>query len=932
MKIVRIVISLVLFLACGSVQARRLQVVDTRCENQSCPSGVDTSKPEFSWKLVSAERGVEQSAYQILVSGSASSLSQGKGDMWNSGICKSSKSLNVVYGGRPLESGKKYYWKVRVWDNKGLMSSWSEVKGLQMGLLDETEWGNAKWIALESMPGKYRQVPGYQLAGNSVDYLDREARMPQFRKSFDLGGKKVKSAVMFISGLGHFDLSINGKKVGDHFLDPGWTKYDKTALYITFDVTGMLGKTSNSIGVRLGNGFLHIPRDSTRYRKLISTYSFPRLICKLRLTYADGTVEDIDSDTSWKVSESPVTFSSIYGGEDFDATVAPDGWDSPGFDDSGWRNALVVADSARLKAQISPSLTVRKRFDAVDIFEAKPGVYIYDFGQNASAIIDLAVRGPRGSKVTMRPAEYLTEDSLANQNNSGLNYWYSYRLGGDGVERWSPSFSYYGFRYVQVEGAVPKGFSNPEGLPVIENLDMLHVSNASEPVGKFRCSDSLFNAIHSLIDWSVRSNMSHVLTDCPHREKLGWLEVAHLMSNSIAYSYDIKQMYTKIIDDMMDCRQENGLVPNTAPEYAEFPHDFRDSPEWGSASVILPWFLYRWYGDESVLERSYDMMTAYVDYLTSKSKDHIVYHGLGDWYDLGPGHPGYSQLTERGLTSTAMYYNDLKILTKVSGLLGKVSAAQKYGRLADEVKEAFNAKFFDNDLGYYDKGSQTANAIPLYFDMVEDGNRAGCLARIISDIRQHGNAITSGDIGFSYLLRTLQREGMSDVIFDMNSQSDKPGYGYQLKQGATSLTESWSALKTASHNHCMLGHLMEWFYGGLGGIRPDEEGVAFKSFVVCPEPVGNIEYADVEFTSPYGKIVNSWKIMKNDFVDRLTVPVGTRARVYIPATGLSEITEGGRPITGNGWIRVIGCHGGRTILEVGSGKYDFRVKNYKNNK
>lgn len=928
MKKVRAFVGLVMTLVCVCTQAASLRVVDPRCGNQACPSVVDTSCPDFSWKLLFDGKGVSQSAYRILVSDSESELRKGKGNLWDSGRVESDQSLYIKYAGRPLESGKEYYWKVMAWADDGSRSLWSEAGRIRAALLDPSDWGKARWIALEEMPERYRQVPGYQLAGNKVNYLDREAMMPQFRKEFDLKGKKVKSAVMSISGLGHFELTVNGTKVGDHLLDPGWTKYDKTALFLTFDVTDMLGKGKNALGVRLGNGFLHIPRDSTRYRKLISTYSFPKMICKLRITYADGSVEDVDSDSSWKVTRSPLTFSSIYGGEDFDATADAAGWDMPGSDDSSWLNAREVGCEGRLKAQMSPSITVRERFAPKKIFEAKPGVFIYDFGQNASAIVDLKVKGPRGAKVTMRPAEYLTDDSLANQNNSGLNYWFSYRLAGDGEEQWSPSFSYYGFRYVQVEGAVPAGYANPSGLPVIEGLEMMHVSNSSAAAGKFHCSDSLFNGIRSLVDWSVRSNMSHVLTDCPHREKLGWLEVAHLMSHSIAYSYDIRRMYRKILDDMKDCQQPNGLVPNTAPEYAEFPHDFRDSPEWGSASVILPWFIYNWYGDPTALEECYGMMKAYVDYLTSRAENHIVKHGLGDWYDLGPAHPGYSQLTSRGLTPTALYYNDLRIMERTAALLGKDEDSRNYGALADEVRKAFNEKFFDKEKGYYDRGSQTANAIPLYLGLVEEENRKGCLDRIVSDIRGRGNAITSGDIGFSYLLRTLQKEGASDVIFDMNSQSEKPGYGYQLRQGATSLTESWSALRTASHNHCMLGHIMEWFYGGLGGIRPSDDSVAFKKFVIMPEPVGDITFADAEFDSPYGRISNSWRIEGDDFVDTVTVPVNTRASICLPASDASRITEGGKPLAGNRYVRLVGEKDGRQIIEVGSGTYEFRVRGF----
>lgn len=923
-----IFIGLVSLLVCCSLQAAKLEIADIRCQHTDNAYGVDTSTPVFSWLLHSDERGVGQSAYQIIVSDSEKKLSKGIGNMWDTGKVMSAESLGAVYAGLPLESGKRYYWKVRVWDNDGAKTKWSDAGIMQMALLEQGDWDKADWIALETADSNEVIVPGYQLAGNDVKPLRKEPSMPQFRKEFALKSSPVESAVMFISGLGNFVLSINGKKVGDNFLDPAWSKYDKSSQYVTFDVTDMLQPGDNAMGVRLGNGFLHIPRDESRYRKLITTYGFPMMRAKLKVTYKDGTSEIIDSDISWKVSKSPVTYSSIYGGEDYDARMEQKGWDMPGLDDSRWQNAIKAENSSIMRSQTSPSLGVRRRFSPVDIYESQKGVYIYDFGQNASGIVELRAKGKPGDQIVMRPGEYLTEDGLSNQNNSGLNYFFNYTLGSDEEEKWSPASSYYGFRFVELHGAVPAGFPNPDGLPVVENLDMLHISNGSENVGSFQCSNQMFNDIFSLIDWSVRSNLSHVLTDCPHREKLGWLEVAHLMSNSIAYNFDIQRMYTGLVEHMKDCIQPNGLVPNTAPEYAEFPHDFRDSPEWGSSAVILPWFLYKWYGDKKVLEESYPMMAAYTDYLTSRSDGHLLFHGLGDWYDLGPGHPGYSQLTEHGLTPTAIYFHNLSIMEQTAKLLGKEEEAARYAALAGEVKKAFNERFFNKEKGYYDKGSQTANAIPLYLGLAEESMREGCLNQIVEDIRSRGNSITSGDVGFSYLLRTLLREGESELVYDMNSQSDRPGYGYQLKKGATSLTESWEALQTASHNHCMLGHLMEWLYGAVGGIRPDTEYVAFKEFTIDTEPSGDITSASVSFRSPYGMITNEWELEGNDFNEKVRVPVGTRAKIHLPATSPESVTIDGKPAIGQPHIRYIGREKGKCVFEIESGLYDIQIHDY----
>lgn len=926
----RIIVSISLMFIAGCSGHLKIKISKTKCENQQNPLGVQSQSPVLSWNMVSSGRGVSQKAYQIVVSDNKKDIEKGIGNIWDTKKIHSDNSINIKYQGSELSPSVIYYWKVKVWDNNDNESAWSDISFFQMGLLTEEDWNGAKWIALQKMDERDRIVPGFQLPGEPLDTLrEPEARMPQFRKSFVVD-KKVTSATAFVSGLGHFEFRVNGKKVGDNFLDPGWTNYDKSSLYVTFDITEKLKKGDNVIGVRLGNGYLHIPRDATRYRKLISSFSYPKLICKVIVRYSDGSEKIINSDADWRVTESPITFSSIHGGEDYDATKEHKGWDNISFDDSKWEIPIQIDKVGELYSQQSPPLKVNSVLKHKNISQPKDGVYIYDFGQNASAIISLSVKGKKGSNVIIRPAEYLNDEGLANQNASGVPYWFSYTLSGEGQESWQPSFTYYGFRYVQVEGAVPLGYDNPDDLPYIKDLMSLHVCNSSPIVGSFACSDTLFNNIQQLIDWSVRSNMASVLTDCPHREKLGWLEVAHLMSGSIAYTYDIKQMYSKIVNDMKEAQLDDGMIPNTAPEFACFPHDFRNSPEWGSAGVLIPWFLYEWYGDSSVLSTSYDLMKSYVQYLSTTATDNILYHGLGDWYDLGPNHPGYSQLTARGITPTAMYYRDLKIMEKTAVLLGKEYDAAFYKSVSDSVKYSFNNKFFDTEKGYYDKGSQTANAMPLYMGLVDSMHRATVLAQIVKDVRDRGNSITAGDIGFWYLLRVLEREGLSNVIYDMNSQSDKPGYGYQLRQGATSLTESWAAIKTASHNHCMLGHLAEWFYSGLVGIKPIEGVLAFKEFVIDPQLVGDISWVNGEFESPYGIIKSQWKIKDDKYEHLICVPVNTTGFVHLPTKDTDCVRYKGEIISDNNDnVKFVGVVNDKCVYKLSSGQYMLSVVNFK---
>ncbi len=382
-----------------------------------------------------------------------------------------------------------------------------------------------------------------------------------------------------------------------------------------------------------------------------------------------------------------------------------------------------------------------------------------------------------------------------------------------------PRFTYYGFRFVRADGAVPKDRPNPESLPQITGIELLHTRNSSPPAGSFRCSDELFNRIYELINWSVKSNLASVATDCPHREKLGWLEQTHLMGNSIKFLYDIHNLYDKMISDMMEAQLGNGLVPDIAPEYVPFVGGFRDSPEWGSACVILPWDMYEWYGDTDAMNRAYPMMKKYVNYLRDLSGNNILSHGLGDWYDLGPKFPGEAQLTPKAVTATSIYFYDARLLGRMAGLLGNNEDAIYYDSLSGEIRKSFNDRFFDPVTKIYSTGSQTAYSMPLFFGMEDSSAKKEIVGNLVKSINENNKALTAGDIGYRYLLRVLEQEGQSQLIYEMNSRTDVPGYGYQLSKGATSLTESWAALKYVSNNHMMLGHIMEWFFSGLGGIR-----------------------------------------------------------------------------------------------------------------
>lgn len=920
--------ALLTILLCFSVLtgfAQPLMINNLRCEYRTNPIGVQHSIPTLSWQLISQKRNVIQQAYQVLVADTQELLNQNKGNIWDSGKINSSASIQVSYQGKALTPTKTYYWKVKVWDAQNHASVWSEVAFWQMGLLTATDWKAASWIGYEQLPdslvnilptdGKKETVQG----GNVL---------PMFRKNFMIT-KAVKKATLFISGLGQFDMHLNGKKIGDHFLDPGWTKYDKQAQYVTFDLTDALKTGENVIGVMLGNGFYYIPPVKERYRKLKVMFGYPKLICRLAIEYADGSTDNVISNTAWKTAPSPITFSSIYGGENYNANLEQVGWDSPNFSDASWKNALIVSGLPVLNAQMQEPLKAFDNFTPKSKTQLPSGDWVYDLGQNASGIIELKVQGNKGDTVRVYPAELLKADGSVNQRASGSPFYFEYILKGEGIETWQPRFTYYGFRYLQLKGGVPKDEQNPKNQPQVIELIGLHTRNAAASVGEFSCSNDLFNRTNTLIDWGIKSNMASVFTDCPHREKLGWLEELHLMGGSVRYQYDIASLLKKVIQDMKNSQIEDGLVPEISPEYVKFEWGggiFRDSPEWGSSAIIVPWYLYQWYGEKNELADSYPMMQRYIDYLGKKANNHILSQGLSDWYDLGPKPPGVSQLTPMGVTGTAIYYYDLSILEKIATLLNKTADAQKYRQLAAAVKVAFNSTFFNKKTKQYATNSQTANAMALYMKLVEPPYTDAVVENIVQDIRNRNNSLTAGDIGYRYLLRALEDAGRSDVIFDMNSRSDVPGYGYQLAKGATALTESWQALPSVSNNHFMLGHLMEWFYAGLVGIKQEENSIAFKNIVIYPQPVGDVTQAKASYHAPYGLISSEWKKSENAFELTIQIPPNTNATIYLPTTKQSKITEGNTPMSKNKDITFKGFEKDRAIIHIGSGTYQFRVE------
>jgi len=853
--------------------------------------------PRLFWKLDSRERGQFQTAYRILVASTVEALARDQGDLWDSGRVNSDETVQIPYAGRLLKSSQRTWWKVRVWDRFGVASGWSQPASWTMGLLAEADW-RAQWIA---SPTNYETL--------------------LLRRQFAVK-PGLERALVYVCGLGQYELTLNGTKAGADLLAPGWSKYDKTCLYDTREITSLLHEGANAVGLLLGNGMYNVKNG--RYTKFAGTFGPLKAIVQLRLEYAGGATEIIGSDDQWRAAPGPITFSSVFGGEDYDARLEPRGWNQPGFDDSAWGRALAVkGPGGQLKGLscAAPPLCAFETLKPVRVNSLQSNVTVCDLGQNAPIMASLRVQGPRGSAVRILPAELLKPDGAVDRSSCGDGpAWWQYTLAGEGDETWSSKFFSHGCRYLQVERAPAPGGGE---LPAVKSIEGVVVHSASAPVGEFACSNDLFNRIHTLIRWAQRANMVSVLTDCPHRERLGWLEQYHLNGPSLRYEFDLARLFTKGMNDMADSQLADGLVPDIAPELTVFDGGFRDSPEWGSAFVIVPWQQYQFAGDRELLRRYYDGMKRYVAYLGSKACEHIVSHGLGDWYDIGPGPPGPAQLTPNALTATAFYYYDTWILAQTAAILDKPQEAEQFTAQAQSIRAAFNQKFFCPTNGSYATGSQCANSIPLVMNLVEPTNRATVLEAVVADVRQHGNAITAGDVGYRYLLRALAEGGRCDVIFDMNNQSEKPGYGYQLKMGATSLTEAWNANPSSSQNHFMLGQIMEWFYADLAGIAPDPAGPGFKKILIRPQPVGDVTWVKSAYNSVHGRIGCEWKKSEGRFALNLEIPANTSATVFLPASEVKNVTEGGGPAGKAPGVRLLRQENGRAVYGISSGIYQF---------
>ncbi|MEM0345606.1 MAG: family 78 glycoside hydrolase catalytic domain [Thermofilaceae archaeon] len=859
---------------------------DLRCEYAVDPVGVDPdTRLRFTWLLHHPKRGARQKAYRVIVSSSRELAERGVGDVWDSGVVSSDENF-AVYGGPPLESSREYYWRVMWWDQDGNMSPWSRVASF-VTALRPGDW-RAKWIT-----------------GGKL--LRREFELPA----------PVRKAFAHVTGLGYYELRINGRRVGDRVLDPLWTDYNKRVLYATYDVTDLLRPGGNAIGIMLGRG---------RYIKAYGYDEVLKAILQLEIELVDGRRIRVVTDESWRASDGPIVEDDVYGGEVYDATREQEGWDQPGFDDSGWRPVQTVDHPGRLVPS-GPIPPIRRvgYLKARRVLNPAPGVYVFDFGQNMAGWARIRVRGPRGVRVQLRYAELIDErGNLDTRNLRGAKATDVYVLKGEGVEVYEPRFTYHGFRYVEVTGY--------PGVPSLDDVEAVVVHSDVEPAGGLATSCELVNDIHRIVLWSIKSNLMGVPTDCPQRdERMGWGGDAQLTAEAAMLNFWMPGFYEKWLEDWLDAQLEDGSVPDVVPPYWRlYPAD----PAWGEAYVVIPWLLYTFYGDRLVLERHYEGVRRWVEFLLAKAENYVLrFSKYGDWC---PPRRIKALEIPGELVSTWVLYNDLRLLSQWAGELGKQDDARKYAELADRVAEAFNREFLRENRYYVSPGCQTCNALPLASGITPENLRGAVFEALVRDVEvEKDRHLDTGIVGTKYLLPVLSEYGRPDLAYAVATQTSYPSWGYMIREGATTLWERWELLKGGamnSHNHHMFGTVDIYFYRYLAGVRPLKPG--FREFAVKPDPVGP-ERVSASVRALTGSIQIELSRSQGVNVLKVHVPVGSSALIYVPTHGLRKpvvlesgrvVWRGGEPLELTEGVERAWAEGEYAVFKVGSGTYVFEAR------
>ncbi|MCK3684738.1 family 78 glycoside hydrolase catalytic domain [Maribellus sp. YY47] len=911
-----------LFTSCTS---EKIKIEDMTCEYNTQPKGIDVQSPRFSWKIASTERSILQASFRIIVSEEKNEVLGKSGDSWDSGRVESSNTINITYEGSTLKSNRDYFWRVCIQTKNG-EEIWSKPARFHTAFFSASDW-KADWIT------------------TSEEIIHQS---PFFRKDFEIA-KKVKQAFAYVTAGGFYEFSLNGEKVGDHVLDPSITDYRKRILYSTYDVTENLKPGTNVAGLILANGAYNMRKVADRYSwGGGNVFGNPSFIAQLNITYEDGSQEVIVSDPTWKYANGPITFNNLFGGEDYNAQLEIPGWNTKDFQANNWKNAILATKpGGQLVSQLNPPVKVTETLEPVKQTQPSEGVYLFDLGQNIAGWWKIEVKGKAGQVIRIRGSETLNNELFPKNLEEGDKYsdkfrfhshvWTDYTLKGEELETYEPRFFYSGFRYIEV------ATSDKKALDEIKVAGRV-VRSSMELNGTFESSDLLLNQIHTAGLWSQKGNLVFYPTDCPHREKGAYNGDGQVIAETSIHNFEMASLYTKWVNDMRDSQEENGRIPNTSPVLVG---GMGGGVAWGSAYILIPWWMNHYYNDNRILEDHYPAMKRYTDYLSTLAKTdnnpdepYIINDFLSYWYSLGEWcAPGQNDCPNHPVVNTFYYYYNTKTMAEIAKLLGKTADAEKFSSRCDTIKQAFNDKFFNTETYLYgtDSTFQTYQLLALAGDIIPDGYREGVVKTVVDDIKKRGNHLNTGIIGTKYLWPILVQEGYSDLAYKVATQKTYPGYGFWLENNSTTLLEHWSG--NDSHNHEMFGSVVEYFYKYLAGIQSPVEGLTTKGYnhiQLQPYTPDGLDFVNASLETMSGKIISNWEKKDDGFHYKVSIPGNTTATIVFPdkVDQNATLSENQQIVWKNNktesevkGITKIEANSGQLVISVESGDYDFHLTN-----